>query len=120
MPGVDKKKPYTTSPYNELYPNYREKLRAVTSIHAQHSQWLDLWALGAKVHNHEFLGGSLPSSSCTPVFRFSFQQAKSPNPVQSTKEKKGNAQAKRKKRTNKQTAHEGALSAPSKIKARVF
>jgi len=79
---------YTTSPYNELYPNYREKLRAITFIHTQHSQWLDLWALGAKVHNHEFLGGPLPSSLCTPVFKFSFQQAKSPSPVHSTKEKK--------------------------------
>lgn len=88
---------YTTSPYNELYPNYREKLRAVTFIHTQHSQWLDLWAPGAKVHNHEFLGRPLPSSSYTSVFRFSFQQAKPPSPVHATKEKEENAQAKRKK-----------------------
>lgn len=98
---------YTTSPYNELYPNYREKLRAVTFIHTQHSQWLDLWALGAKVHNHEFLGSPLPSSSCILVFRFSLQQAKSPSPVHSTKEKKENAQAKRGKKKKKptQTTH---------------
>lgn len=78
-------------------PNYRnKKLRALTSIYTQRSQWLDLRALGAKVHNHEFLGGSLPTSSRTPAF----QQAKSPSPVQSTKGKKEENAQTEKKRTH--------------------
>lgn len=83
---------YTTTPYNELYPNYRKKnLRALTLTYTLHSQWLDLRALGqkARVYNHEFLGGPLPSSFCTlQAFKFSFQQAMSPSPFHSTKEKR--------------------------------
>lgn len=62
------------------------------------------------MYNHGFLGSLLPSSFCTPVFQFSFQQAKSPSPVYSTKGKKENPHTKTENLTI--TTHWGTFISP--------